>query len=304
MMACIPLLIPMKAQVGSQQDLELPGMIFEPKLDGIRALCYVNKTLTFYSRNSINITADYPEFAFRDAIKSRSAILDGEIVVFDESLVPRFHLWQKGHVAMYVVFDILMLNGKMLLDEPLLTRKKILEDTVVNGPSIEKMIYTLDGKALWHEVLKRDMEGVIAKGEHSFYYPGKRSRTWLKIKAFKTLEAVIAGYIPGKRFIGALILGIYNRSGALVYVGNVGTGFTESFLSQLLKKLKRLETKKSPLDVAVKEAVWVKPQLVCEIKYLEFTPQGILRAPVFLHLRPDKNREEVTFKDQDLKERA
>ncbi len=289
------ILKPMAAYVGSEKDLSLPHRIFEPKLDGIRALCYVNKSLHFYSRNQITITADYPEFAFRQLVKAKSAILDGEIVVLDELLKPRFHLWQLGHTAVYIVFDILMVNGKSLIDLPLLERKKILEETISNGPFLEKILYTTNGDALWKEMLKRDMEGVVAKDENSLYYPGKRSRAWLKIKAYKTLEALITGYIPGKRPIGALVLGIYNEQKQLVPIGKVGTGFSESFLQELKRSLKKREVKQE------KGVVWVKPDLVCEIKYLEFTPGGIVRAPVFLRLRPDKNPQEVTFKEQQIR---
>ena len=295
-----PFIEPMKAHSGTEKDLTRKQTIYEPKLDGIRALCYANKELTFFSRNNRNITADYPEFTFRDHIHAESAILDGEIIVLDESLVPRFHLWQTGHAAVYVVFDILMLNDKILTDMPLLERKEILENVITNGPVLETIFYTEEGKALWREMLKRDMEGVIAKDENSHYYPGKRSKVWLKIKATKTLEALIIGYIPGKRIIGSLALGIYDKNNKLTYIGNVGTGFTYTFLADLHKKLQRIEVKKSPISTAIKGIVWVKPLLVCEVKYLEFTPAGILRAPVFLKLRPDKNPQEVTFKEQDI----
>lgn len=291
----------MKAHIGSEKDLLREHVLFEPKLDGIRALCYVNKDMKFYSRNDIDITADYPELVCREYIKAKSAILDGEIVVLDTLLRPRFHLWQQGGPAVYIIFDILMLNGKRLLDIPLIERKKILEETIKNGPCMEKIIYTYAGKALWHEMLKRDMEGVIAKEENSLYYPGKRSKSWIKIKAFKALEAIIVGYIPGKRQIGSLALGIYDDKKKLHYIGNVGTGFTESFLDELLEKLKKLEVKKAPVVEQVKGIIWVKPKLVAEIKYLEFTPAGILRAPVFLKLRADKNPEEITFRDQELR---
>ena len=290
----------MNAHSGTEQDLTKKHFIYEPKLDGIRALCYVQKDLKFYSRNKIAITSDYPEFNFRDSIDAESALLDGEIVALDESLVPRFHLWQKGHPALYIVFDILMLNGRSLLNLPLIERKEVLERTVKDAPGIEKSIYTYDGPLLWREMLKRDMEGVIAKNETSLYYPGKRSRSWIKIKAFKTLEALIIGYAPGKRAIGSLALGIYDKK-KLRYVGNVGTGFTQSMLADLEKKLKKLERKKPLIEGFYKDIVWVKPDLVCEIKYLEFTQAGILRAPVFLRLRFDKNPNEITFKDQELK---
>ena len=195
---------PMKAQIGSLRDLDRTDLIFEPKLDGIRALCYVEKGLTFVSRNDRDITKEYPELATRELIHARSAILDGEIVVLDKELRPRFSLWQQGYPAVYIVFDILMLNGTSLLTVPLLERKQILEETITDGPHLEKILYTRKGKALWDEILKRSMEGVMAKGAESLYYPGARSSVWLKVKAYKTLEAVILGYTQGKRGLASL----------------------------------------------------------------------------------------------------
>ncbi len=298
----------MKAHIGDKRDLDGKGMLYEPKLDGIRALCYVNKGLHFYSRNSRDITSEYPEFDFRESIDAKTAILDGEIVVLDKALSPRFSLWQQGHAAVYVAFDILMLNGKLLIDLPLIERKKILESVVMNGPRIEKCVFTTNGKALWQEILKRDMEGVMAKQADSLYYPGARSAVWLKVKAYKTLEALIIGYTSGKRKISSLALGIY-RGKKLEYIGKVGTGFTEAFLEDLLKKLKKLE-RDEPLsvenlargDLPADSVQWVQPELICEIRYLELTGAGKVRAPVFVRLRPDKNPEEITFKDQDLVE--
>ncbi len=296
-----PLIAPMKAHIGSEKDLQRTNVIFEPKLDGIRAVCYVNKDLKFFSRNDIDITADYPEFDFRDAIKAKSAVLDGEIIVLDKEYSPRFSLWQQGYAAIYVVFDILMLNGKSLLDMPLLERKKLLERTVTDTTRFEKCIYTTNGSAIWQEMLKRHMEGVVAKVSDSLYYPGRRSTSWIKIKAYKTLEAVITGFTEGKRTIASLVLGIYDDTGTLVFIGKVGTGFTESFLTTLRAKLDKIVVQKPMLKTTEKAVVWVKPQLVCEIKYLEFTPAGILRSPVFLRLRPDKNPKEVTFKEQEIR---
>lgn len=216
-------LIPMKAHVGDERDLNLKGMLYEPKLDCIRALCYVDTALYFYSRNQRDISSEYPEFQFRDAIKAKTAILDGEIIVLDKSQSPRFSLWQQGRDAIYVVFDILMLNGKSLIEVPLIERKQILEKVVSKGPRIELCVYTKNGKALWQEMLKRDMEGVMAKQEQSLYYPGARSSGWLKIKAYKTMEALILGYTSGKREISSLVLGVY-RGETLFYIGKVGTG--------------------------------------------------------------------------------
>ncbi len=295
------LIAPMKAHIGTEKDLDRTNVIFEPKLDGIRAICYVNTALQFYSRNDINITRDYPEFDFRSSIRARSAILDGEIVVLDKEYSPRFSLWQQGYQAIYIVFDILMLDSTLLLDLPLLERKKILETVVSNGPKLEKCLYTTQGKALWSEMLKRHMEGVIAKVATSLYYPGKRSQAWIKIKAYKTLEAIIVGYTSGKRAIASLVLGIYDKTGDLRFIGKVGTGFSDAFLKDLRPRLQEREAERPLIPVKEKGIIWVKPELVCEIKYLEFTPAGILRAPVFLRLRADKNPQEITFKDQEIR---
>ena len=294
------LIEPMKAHIGSTDDLTRTALIFEPKLDGIRALCYVNKDLQFFSRNMRNITSEYPEFKFRKALKARSAILDGEIVVLDKTFSPRFSLWQQGYQAVYIVYDILMINGKSLLTTPLIDRKKVLEGVVEDTSSVEKCIFTHNGKALWKEMLKRSMEGVMAKEITSLYYPGKRSSVWLKIKAYKTLEAIIIGYSPGNRIIASLALGIYDEQGTLNYIGKVGTGFSESFLTTLHKKLQEIETKSSSAVTTLKDIIPVKPLMVCEVKYLEFTNARILRTAVFLRIRPDKNPQEITFKDQEL----
>ncbi len=299
-----PMHAPMNAKIGSEKDLERKDMLFEPKLDGIRALCKVTSSLKFISRNGIDITKKYPEFQFRDDIAADTALLDGEIVVFDENMVPRFELWQQGYEALYVVFDILRYNGKNLTKVPLIERKELLDSVVTDGTHLEKCFYTTDGPALWKEMVKREFEGVMAKEKESLYYPGKRSKVWLKIKLFKSLEAVIIGYTSKKRALSSLVLGIYDDT--LKYVGRVGTGFDQATIDMLLKKLKPLIRKtpyaKSYLSISKADTItWVRPKLVAEVKYLEFTKQGILRSPVFMKLRFDKNPEEITFQDQEIR---
>lgn len=208
---------PMLATIGSTDDLDQDGLIYEPKLDGIRALCKVNQGLKFISRNGNDITKDYPEFQFREAINATSALLDGEIVVFDEQGNVRFELWQQGYEATYVVFDILNYNGKDLCRLPLGERKKILDEVVIDTPFLQKCFYTSKGKQLWAEIRKRSMEGVMAKEVESLYYPGKRKSVWRKIKSYNTLEAVIIGYTTRKRVLSSLLLGIYDGD-ALRYI--------------------------------------------------------------------------------------
>jgi DNA ligase D-like protein (predicted ligase) len=299
-------LVPMKAVIGTKDDLNRPGFIYEPKLDGIRAVCYVTSKLTFYSRNGIVLTKEYPEFQFRDQIKARSAVLDGEIVALDRSLVPRFSLWQQGKEASYIVFDILNYNGKDLTGMPLSARKKILEQVVTPGPFLERCLYTTDGPALYKEILKRHMEGVMAKDFQGLYYPGRRSPVWRKIKRYKTLEAIIIGYTTKQRAVSSLMVGLYDKQGILIYRGKVGTGFTQETVTQLHHLFKKyVQDHPSKLVEGLprtnkKTITWLKPLLVCEIKYVEVTPKGFLRSPVFIRMRPDKNPQEITCQDQGI----
>ncbi len=290
----------MNAKMGSLEDLGKSGYIFEPKLDGIRALCYVGKGLKLISRNNIDLTDTYPELQFRKKINAKTAILDGEIIAYDNKGRPSFSLLQEGGAVTYVVFDILTKNGTSLINKPLLERKKILDKTIREGNGLEKIFFVSDGKKLWKKIIKAHLEGVIAKTAQGLYYPGERTREWLKIKPAKSVDCVIIGYRPGKRIIGSLALGLYDNKGILTYIGNVGTGFTQELLQDLHDRFKPL--KSTPIinkeERAPNDVIWVKPTLVAEIKYLKVTSYGILRMPVFLRLRKDKKPKECTFKDQ------
>ncbi len=291
----------MNAKIGDVNDLKNREYIFEPKLDGYRALCYVNTNLKFISRNQKDLTDKDPELDVRHNIKAKSAILDGEIVAFDNKGRPSFQALQRSKPAVYIVFDILMKNGKSLSALPLLERKKILDQTVVDGDEIEKIIFVEDGKALYKVAQKSGYEGVMAKVKDGLYYPGKRSGLWLKIKFFTTIDCVIVGYSKGKRVVASLALGLYDDEGKLHYIGSVGTGFTMAIIDELYEKLQRMKAYKPMLvnkEEVPKEVILVKPKLVAEVKFVEMTKAGILRTPVFLRLRTDKKPTECTFKGQ------
>lgn len=289
----------MNAHMGSQKDLDNPNSIFEPKLDGIRSLCYVNKHVKFISRNNIDLTSRFPELNDHIIIRAKSCILDGEIVAYNKYGNPSFTALQEGNSTAYIVFDILMKDGKSLVHLPLLERKKILENTVIDTKTIQKIVFTTDGKKLWKLMLKKKMEGVIAKLIDAHYYPGKRSAVWLKIKFTNTIDCIIVGYTQGKRAIASLALAVYNKHNKLQYIGCVGTGFSEELIKDLYKQLHALETTKNPVPpVPGKDIFWVKPKLVCEIKFAEFTRFTIMRSPVFLRLRFDKKPRQCTFEDQ------
>ena len=297
---------PMLAQLTEQPAFDHPGWVFEIKWDGYRAVAEVLKTgQRLYSRNGLSFAKAYGKIF--EALKKikHQVVLDGEIVVFNEDGQPDFQKLQNytnnsSYTIQYFAFDILFLNGKDLTALPLLERKEILKSIL----PVSKIILYCDhvienGKAFFREIEKSNMEGMIAKRSSSTYQPGKRNSDWLKIKNVKSDEAVIVGYTQpkGSRVgFGSLLLAQYNR-GKLTYIGNVGTGFTDSTLKDLLKKIKILETAKSPLHHQIKPppaTTWIKPELVCNVKFTEKTSDGILRHPVFLGLRVDKKPGEVS----------
>lgn len=293
----------MNAHIGSKDDLNRKDMIFEPKYDGIRALCYVNKSMKFISRNGIDRTAKHPEFQqFRKKIKAHTCILDGEIVAYDKNGRPDFSLLQRGGGKLeFVVFDILMKEGKILTALPLTERKKILAQTVTNGMKLKRVVSYRDGKKLWRRIVPRGFEGVMAKTTDGHYYPGKRSFVWLKIKALQTVDCVIVGYTQKKRLLSSLVVALYDRKGELHYIGHVGTGFSEETVASLHKKLSKIKIQKKPIandPVRLEHIQWISPRYVAEVSYLEFTRHKRLRAPAFERLRSDKKPKECTFSAQ------
>lgn len=299
-------LLPMKCKQGEKEDLKKEGWIYEPKLDGIRALCFVNKHMKFISRNNNDLTKHYPEFDFRDAINAKNCVLDGEIVGYDRNgTLLSFSQWKTSdNYFSYVVFDILALNGKSLVRQPLLERKKILDAVVRSKKNIEKIIFTHDGLKLYALMKKKRMEGVIAKDAESLYYSDKRTNKWLKIKFTKTVDCIIAGFTQEKRAISSLALALFTRSKKLQYIGKVGTGFNRENIKELHKLLKPLQTELSPIEKTLQQIPkgihWVKPKIVAEIAYEEFTPQDIVRHSRFVQIRYDKKPKDCTFKEQRL----
>ncbi len=300
----------MLAFQGSKADLVRKGYIFEPKLDGTRALCYKDGAdLKFVNRRYHEMTARYPDFKFASLIGASSCVLDGEVVVFDGQGNPSFRLLQKReqaapgmyalrsgqHPATYIVFDILEIDGKDITSLPLSERKKILEATVKEGEHLRRIIYTQEGQRLWDLIYPKGIEGVMAKRIDGIYEEGKRSTSWLKIKTVVTIDCVIVGFTHEHRAISSLALAVYVGK-ELKFVGRVGTGFTEEFLEKLRKTLDKIKVQDPPVaDPPEDETDWVKPEMVCEVEYLEFTSNYHLRAPVFRRLREDKLPEECTL---------
>jgi bifunctional non-homologous end joining protein LigD len=307
-----PMLTPMLAE-GGHEAFDDPGWRFEPKLDGIRTLAYVSTDGTrLVSRTGRDQTAIYPELDnLARFVNALQAVIDGEVVAADEDGRPSFERLQqrmnlsapkdveKARRKIPVVlfaFDLLWLDGRDLTHEPLEKRRRFLEDAVTEtGPLRLTVIAEESGTGFFDQAKRLGLEGIIAKRLGSPYVPGRRTKDWRKIKAVNQQDCLVLGWTPGTRSrsstFGALLLGAYG-DGELMWIGQVGTGFTEAVLADLLKRLTALERPDPPIAdpglAAVKGARWVRPELVCEVEYLEMTTVGKLRAPSFKGLRPDK----------------
>lgn len=284
------------------KPFDLPGWVYEEKYDGERILAYKEGTrIVLLSRNDKDHTRRFPEIAAAiGQLRPTMLLLDGEVVVFDRTRVSRFQLLQQGKgPPVYVVFDCLYANGEDLRHEPLAQRREALERLVPSG-GVLLLSHRIAAKGIdAYRIAKRSgYEGLIAK-ELSSPYVGGRSRFWLKVKARQEDEFVIVGYTPprGSRpYFGALLLAAYER-GKLHYVGKVGAGFDARTLADLYNQLQPLVRSSSALIEPVPErgVTSVRPYLVAQISYQEWTADRKLRQPVYLGLRDDKRAEDVTL---------
>ena len=285
-----------------------PDWIFEIKWDGYRAIAECNgKNTRLYSRNGLSFSTDYP--AVDAAVKAikRKMVLDGEIVAFNEKGNPDFQLLQNarsnGAALLYYVFDLLYLDGKSVEHLPTIERKKLLREVLPEGDVIRYCDHvTGEGKAFFKIMQRRGLEGMIAKKASSVYEEDRRSEEWLKVKHVITDEAVICGYtVPkgSRKYFGALLLGDYS-SGKLEYIGHTGTGFNAATLKELYATMQAYKADESPFSERVhanSPVTWLRPELVCNVKYTEVTKDGIRRHPVYQGLRKDKGAKEVTRAD-------
>ncbi len=304
-----------------------PDWLFEIKWDGYRAVAFIdNGKVRLVSRNQIELTPRYPEL--KDLPKfliATTAILDGEVVALDGQGRPSFSLMQQrtgfrpggkrgavnaGVSVLYYAFDVLYLDGydwrKLALEE----RKKKLSSLIVAGDSLRYSDhYERQGIALFKMVREKGLEGILAKRRDSVYQE-RRSGDWLKIKIRHRLEAVIGGYTEpegSRAHFGSIVLGMYDKQGRLIHVGQAGSGFNQKSLGEIWGMLKKRETKQKPFygEVeALRKVAWVKPELVAEIEYAEWTEGAAggsgpkLRAPVFLGLRDDKAPKECRLNQE------
>jgi bifunctional non-homologous end joining protein LigD len=309
-----PMLATLEKTVPRGDDWE-----FEIKWDGYRIVTRLaggepelrSRKDQDYTERFSNVSRALPR-----ALRTSDCVLDGEICALDENGRPSFSAMQQGKAdtpIVYFVFDLLEVEGEPIVDLPLTERRKRLEKLLDKRNKTVRFSETFDdGPALLKAAEHQGLEGIMAKRRDSRYVEGRRTRDWLKVKGHGRQEFVIAGYTRGQGrragSLGSLILGAY-RGDDLVYVGNVGTGFTDKEIDRLLGKLRPLEQSDPPFAEVPKmprvrkgDITWVEPKLVCEVEFVEWTHDGRLRAPSYQGLREDKDAREVRIEDEEAAE--
>ena len=289
-----------------------PGWIFERKLDGIRCLAFKDgRRVELRSRNDLSLNGRFPEIArglAEDPVTN--VVLDGEIVAFDGAQTSFARL--QGRIGLHdpdaaratgipvflYLFDVLVLEGRDVTALPLRDRKRLLRDAVDFGGALRMSTHrNTEGEAYLREACRRGWEGLVAKRADAPYRPGHRSPDWLKLKCVHEQELVVGGWTDPQRSrtgFGALLVGYY-RDGDLAYAGKVGTGFDHRMLADLSARFRDLAADRSPFAGPVREkgAHWLRPELVAQIGFSEWTRDGKLRHPRYLGLREDKAPQDV-----------
>jgi bifunctional non-homologous end joining protein LigD len=290
---------PMKAQL-IDSAFDDDRWLFEVKWDGIRLVSFIdNGNVSLQTRAGRMVDAEYPQLqAISRLINAKQAVLDGEVVVLDEEGRPSFQLLQnrgsEPRPMQYAVFDILYLDGQRLLRVPLEDRKRLLRDVVRDSGLLKYSEHVLgEGKAFYQAAKQNRLEGIVAKLRDSAYQPGVRSSAWLKIKIIANQEVVIGGFTAprnSRKHFGAILVGVYD-DGKLVYTGHTGGGFDEKTLTALYNRMKPLIIKEPPFEKKPphtnEKPTWIKPELVAEVKFSEWTRDGVMRQPVFMGMRDD-----------------
>ena len=318
----LPFVRPMLATAGELPPADRQeAWAFEMKWDGVRAVVYVDDGVRVLTRTDREVSATYPEVrGLADALAGRRAVLDGELVALGESGRPSFEALQaRMHVqrpapallsavpVSFLAFDVLHLDGERLLSSAYDERRAVLEGLGLDGPHwATPPAFEGDGASAVEVSRQQGLEGVLAKRRASAYTPGRRSRDWVKVKHVRMQEVVVGGWSPGEGNrsgrIGALLLGVHDDEGRLVFAGNVGTGFSVRALDDLAARLAPLERATPPFADAVprthaRGARWVEPTLVGEVGFGEWTREGRLRHPTWRGLRPDKEPGDVVRED-------
>jgi DNA ligase D-like protein (predicted ligase) len=280
------------------------------KWDGIRALISIDEgELTIRSRNHNDITHLFPELQLPDAFFTSSALFDGEIVCLEDDGRPNFRqvlrrIQRSGEAsidraakkdpAYCYLFDCLYMDGRSIIQEPMIRRREWLVDAVRRDTRYRVSELMDDGQAFFHAVETMQLEGIVAKDPGARYSPGQRSAAWKKIKVRNTADCVILGYTEGKgdreALFGALQIAEQDDDGELIYRGKVGTGFNTATMKSITKELELIPV--TPRTIGVKplddqQTTWIEPTIWCAVQYASITKNGTFREPVFLTMRPD-----------------
>jgi bifunctional non-homologous end joining protein LigD len=300
-------LAPMQAEIGEQPFNDAQWM-WEPKLDGYRALAFISPSgVQLRSRRGLDLSADFPRLSAELARQAVGhMILDGEIVAFDAAGKPSFNALQnRAPQTVFYCFDLLHFEGIDLRKAPYEDRRRYLAQCLLPSPLVQLVHAQEDGIALREAALASGMEGVVGKRKASPYEAGRRSQSWLKVKATNSADFVVGGYTTGKGSrapLGALLVG-YWKGAELRYASHVGSGFDDATLAQAQRVLEPLRTKACPFAEQPElnaPTTWVRPEVVAEVKFHSWTADGRLRAPVFLRLRDDLDARQIRKEDDEL----
>lgn len=286
---------------------------FEYKWDGVRAITYFDgHKLRIDSRNLLDITHRYPELhALADALNGRRAILDGEIVALDDAGRPSFtRLQRRMHIndtraiahqvkatpIWYVLFDVLHLDGRSLMDRPYVERREILEELTVVGPHWQVTpSHVNQGEQMLAAARQNQLEGLVAKRIDSTYEPGRRSPQWLKIKIIQRQEFVVGGWIPehgtspSDKRIGAMLIGYHDCDGRLHFAGAVGSGLVGSDHAMLTRQFRSRSNSPFAQKIPKKGVIFIEPRPVIEVEYRRWPEGGMVQQAAYKGLRTDKD---------------
>lgn len=316
----VPPFVPPMLAVTGDLPPDDPRWAFEPKWDGVRVVaCVGDGDVRLWSRLGNQVTVSYPELGVLPRLLSVPAVLDGEVVAFDERGRPdfgllqhRMHLTRPADVVRarqvasvtYVVFDLVHLDGHDTTGLPYRDRRELLADLDLEraGGVYVSPFSEGHGAAMVDTTVRLGLEGVVAKRMDSPYVPGRRVDTWRKMKHQHVRDVLVAGWLPGEGrregTVGAIVMALPDAAGVLRHVGQVGTGFSDQVLDDLHALLAAEETPTSPLAGQLEPAAervvhWVEPRRVAEVRYTNWTRDGRLRAAVWRGLRPDVDPAEV-----------